>query len=62
VDRQTGKTAVVIDANKSTQKEFYDRGNLYSVNLVAIGQNGSTVAKSVVACIEEGGALLIQLL
>jgi F-type H+-transporting ATPase subunit alpha len=54
-DRQTGKTAVVIDAIIN-QKEFYDRGVPVFCIYVAIGQKASTVA-NVVAALEKGGAL-----
>jgi F-type H+-transporting ATPase subunit alpha len=54
-DRQTGKTAVVIDAIIN-QKEFYDRGEPVFCIYVAIGQKASTVA-NVVAALEKGGAL-----
>ncbi|MFD2034142.1 F0F1 ATP synthase subunit alpha [Belliella marina] len=54
-DRQTGKTAVVIDTILN-QKEFYDRGEPVFCIYVAIGQKASTVA-GVVAALEKGGAL-----
>nr|HAD50936.1 F0F1 ATP synthase subunit alpha [Algoriphagus sp.] len=54
-DRQTGKTAVVIDAIIN-QKEFYDRGEPVFCIYVAIGQKASTVA-NVVAALDKGGAL-----
>ncbi|MFT4856127.1 MAG: F-type H+-transporting ATPase subunit alpha [Algoriphagus sp.] len=54
-DRQTGKTAVVIDAIIN-QKEFYDKGEPVFCIYVAIGQKASTVA-NVVAALEKGGAL-----
>jgi F-type H+/Na+-transporting ATPase subunit alpha len=54
-DRQTGKTAVVIDAILN-QKEFYDKGEPVFCIYVAIGQKASTVA-NVVAALEKGGAL-----
>ncbi|SNS08640.1 F-type H+-transporting ATPase subunit alpha [Belliella buryatensis] len=54
-DRQTGKTAVVIDTIIN-QKEFYDRGEPVFCIYVAIGQKASTVA-GVVAALEKGGAL-----
>ncbi|MGY6558641.1 MAG: F0F1 ATP synthase subunit alpha [Nitritalea sp.] len=54
-DRQTGKTAVVIDAILN-QKEFYDKGEPVFCIYVAIGQKASTVA-GVVAALEKGGAL-----
>lgn len=43
-DRQTGKTAVAIDAILN-QKEFYDRGEPVYCIYVAVGQKGSTVAQ-----------------
>ncbi len=54
-DRQTGKTAVVIDAILN-QREFYDKGEPIFCIYVAIGQKASTVA-GVVAALEKGGAL-----
>jgi F-type H+-transporting ATPase subunit alpha len=54
-DRQTGKTAVVIDTIIN-QKEFYDRGEPVYCIYVAIGQKKSTVA-GVVAALERGGAM-----
>lgn len=54
-DRQTGKTAVVIDTILN-QKEFYDRGEPVFCIYVAIGQKASTVA-GIVAALEKGGAL-----
>lgn len=54
-DRQTGKTAVVIDTILN-QKEFYDKGEPVFCIYVAIGQKASTVA-GVVAALEKGGAL-----
>ena len=54
-DRQTGKTAVVIDAILN-QREFYDKGEPVFCIYVAIGQKASTVA-GVVAALEKGGAL-----
>jgi F-type H+-transporting ATPase subunit alpha len=54
-DRQTGKTAVAIDAILN-QKEFYDKGEPVFCIYVAIGQKASTVA-NVVAALEKGGAL-----
>ena len=54
-DRQTGKTAVVIDTILN-QKEFYDRGEPVYCIYVAIGQKASTVA-GIVAALEKGGAL-----
>ena len=54
-DRQTGKTAVVIDTIIN-QKEFYDRGEPVFCIYVAIGQKASTVA-GVVSALEKAGAM-----
>lgn len=54
-DRQTGKTAIVIDTIIN-QKEFYDKGEPVICIYVAIGQKGSTVAQ-IVKVLEEKGAL-----
>ena len=54
-DRQTGKTAVVIDTIIN-QKEFYEKGEPVYCIYVAIGQKASTVA-GVVAELEKAGAL-----
>ena len=54
-DRQTGKTAVAIDAIIN-QKEFYENGEPVYCIYVAIGQKASTVA-SVAATLEKAGAL-----
>lgn len=54
-DRQTGKTAVAIDAIIN-QKEFYEKGEPVYCIYVAIGQKASTVA-SVAATLEKAGAL-----
>lgn len=54
-DRQTGKTAVVIDTILN-QKEFYDAGEPVFCIYVAIGQKASTVA-GIVAALEKGGAM-----
>lgn len=54
-DRQTGKTAVVIDTILN-QKEFYDKGEPVFCIYVAVGQKASTVA-GVVAALEKGGAM-----
>lgn len=54
-DRQTGKTAVALDAILN-QKEFYDRGEPVYCIYVAVGQKASTVAR-VVAALEKGGAM-----
>mgnify|MGYP001031710670 CR=1 FL=1 len=54
-DRQTGKTAVVIDTIIN-QREFYEAGEPVFCIYVAIGQKASTVA-GVVAALEKGGAM-----
>jgi F-type H+-transporting ATPase subunit alpha len=54
-DRQTGKTAIAIDAIIN-QKEFYERGETVICIYVAIGQKGSTVA-NIVKTLEEKGAM-----
>lgn len=54
-DRQTGKTAVAIDAILN-QKEFYEKGEPVFCIYVAVGQKASTVA-GIVAALEKGGAL-----
>ena len=54
-DRQTGKSAIAIDAIIN-QKEFYERGEPVYCIYVAIGQKASTV-KQVVASLEKHGAL-----
>jgi len=54
-DRQTGKTAVAIDAIIN-QKEFYDKGEPVFCIYVACGQKASTV-KQVVNTLEEKGAM-----
>ncbi|HSJ66549.1 MAG TPA: F0F1 ATP synthase subunit alpha [Anditalea sp.] len=54
-DRQTGKTAVAIDAIIN-QREFYEKGEPVFCIYVAIGQKASTVA-GIVAALEKGGAL-----
>src|SRR5690554_244523 len=54
-DRQTGKTAVCIDAILN-QKEFYDAGNPVYCIYVAVGQKASTVAL-IAKTLEEKGAL-----
>lgn len=54
-DRQTGKTAVVIDTIIN-QKEFYDKGEPVYCIYVAIGQKASTVA-GIVAQLEKAGAM-----
>jgi F-type H+/Na+-transporting ATPase subunit alpha len=54
-DRQTGKTAVAIDAIIN-QKEFFEKGTPVYCIYVAIGQKASTVA-NVAASLEKAGAL-----
>jgi len=54
-DRQTGKTAIIIDTIIN-QKEFYDRGEPVYCIYVACGQKASTVAQ-VMRALEKGGAL-----
>ena len=54
-DRQTGKTAVVIDTIIN-QKEFYDKGEPVYCIYVAVGQKASTVA-ALAKTLEEAGAL-----
>ena len=54
-DRQTGKTAVVIDTIIN-QREFFDAGEPVFCIYVAIGQKASTVA-GIVAALEKGGAM-----
>ncbi len=54
-DRQTGKTAVCIDAIIN-QKEFYEAGNPVYCIYVAIGQKASTVAQ-IVNTLEANGAM-----
>ncbi len=54
-DRQTGKTAIAIDAIIN-QKEFYDKGEPVFCIYVAVGQKGSTVA-NIQKTLEENGAL-----
>jgi F-type H+-transporting ATPase subunit alpha len=54
-DRQTGKTAIAIDAIIN-QKMFYDKGEPVTCIYVAIGQKGSTVA-NIVKTLEEKGAM-----
>ena len=52
-DRQTGKTAIAIDAIIN-QKEFYDKGEPVYCIYVAIGQKGSSVASTVKTLTEKG--------
>jgi F-type H+-transporting ATPase subunit alpha len=54
-DRQTGKTAIAVDAIIN-QKENYDKGQPVYCIYVAVGQKGSTVA-NIVRTLEEKGAL-----
>ncbi len=54
-DRQTGKTAIAIDAIIN-QKEFYEAGKPVYCIYVAIGQKGSTVA-NVAKTLEKHGAM-----
>lgn len=54
-DRQTGKTAVVMDTIIN-QKEFFDAGKPVYCIYVAIGQKGSTVAQ-IVKTLEDRGAM-----
>ena len=54
-DRQTGKTAIAIDAIIN-QKMFYEKGESVICIYVAIGQKGSTVA-NIVKTLEEKGAM-----
>ena len=54
-DRQTGKTAITIDAIIN-QKEFYDKGEPVYCIYVAIGQKGSTVA-NIADTLEKHGAM-----
>ncbi len=54
-DRQTGKSAIAIDAIIN-QKEFYEKGEPVFCIYVAIGQKGSTVA-NIVKTLEDHGAM-----
>ncbi len=54
-DRQTGKTAIVVDTILN-QKQFWGTDNAVKCIYVAIGQKASTVAE-VVAVLEEAGAM-----
>jgi len=54
-DRQTGKTAIAIDAIIN-QKEFHERGETVYCIYVAVGQKGSTVS-NIVKTLEKHGAL-----
>jgi F-type H+-transporting ATPase subunit alpha len=54
-DRQTGKTAIAIDAIIN-QKQYYDKGDPVVCIYVAIGQKGSTVA-NIMQTLEAKGAM-----
>lgn len=54
-DRQTGKTAIIIDTIIN-QREFYEKGEPVYCIYVACGQKASTVAQ-VVRALEKGGAM-----
>jgi F-type H+-transporting ATPase subunit alpha len=54
-DRQTGKTAIAIDAIIN-QREFYEKGEPVYCIYVAIGQKGSSVA-NIVKTLTEHGAM-----
>jgi F-type H+-transporting ATPase subunit alpha len=54
-DRQTGKTAIAIDAIIN-QKQYYDKGEPVVCIYVAIGQKGSTVA-NILQILETKGAM-----
>jgi len=54
-DRQTGKTAIALDAIIN-QKSFYEKGEPVFCIYVAIGQKGSSVA-NIVKTLEEKGAM-----
>jgi len=54
-DRQTGKTAVVIDTIIN-QKSFFDKGETVYCIYVAVGQKASTVA-GIVSVLEKYGAM-----
>lgn len=54
-DRQTGKTAIAVDAIIN-QKEFYEKGEPVYCIYVAIGQKGSTVA-NIYKTLDDHGAL-----
>ncbi len=54
-DRQTGKTAIAIDAIIN-QKESYEKGNPVICIYVAIGQKGSSVA-NILKTLEDKGAM-----
>ncbi len=54
-DRQTGKTAIAIDAIIN-QKQYFDKGEPVYCIYVAVGQKGSTVA-NILKTLEESGAM-----
>jgi F-type H+-transporting ATPase subunit alpha len=54
-DRQTGKTAIVVDTIIN-QKEFYDAGKTVYCIYVAIGQKASTIA-GVMKTLQDAGAM-----
>lgn len=54
-DRQTGKTAIIIDTIIN-QKEFYDKGEPVYCIYVACGQKASTVVQ-ITRALEKGGAM-----
>jgi len=54
-DRQTGKTAIAIDAIIN-QKEYFEKGKPVYCIYVAVGQKGSSVA-NIVKTLEEKGAM-----
>lgn len=54
-DRQTGKTAIAIDAIIN-QRSFYEKGEPVYCIYVAVGQKGSSVA-NIVKTLEEKGAM-----
>ena len=54
-DRQTGKTAVILDAIIN-QKSFYEKGEPVYCIYVAVGQKASTVA-GILAMLEKAGAM-----
>ena len=54
-DRQTGKTAIAVDAIIN-QKSFYEKGEPVYCIYVGIGQKSSTIA-SVVQTLEKAGAM-----
>ena len=54
-DRQTGKTAIAIDAIIN-QKQYFDKGEPVYCIYVAVGQKGSTVA-NILKTLEDSGAM-----